>query len=267
MDKVLKYVTKQEIIKKIMSERFTIRSALNDMNHINANRPLNKTLYGHMWFNNDVSIYQSMYNIYDIETFYLNYMEVLYTFLNYIDKIEDILIIGLGGGHLPMLLNYHFPELKITIIELDSSVIPAAQHLGFKENANIKVIVGDGVEYCNTTDTNDYDACIIDLDSGITLEKFDYHKIKNLINQNGVLAINYFNPSKKDESLSAKLIPNFKTIKIYQTGHNYVYICKNTFVPDELLRIDNINHLLKTHRDVDEIIEKTNSVKIKTVQQ
>lgn len=42
------------------------------------------------------------------------------------------LFIGLGGGSLPLFLSYAFPDLAITVVEIDPVVIKAASiHMGF----------------------------------------------------------------------------------------------------------------------------------------
>jgi spermidine synthase len=262
--KYLKYLLKSNTITHLLTQKggaiFRIKSALDESNYISSERPPNKLEPGGMWFNDAKNIYQSMYNIYDIQKFYLNYMYILYTCINYITKIDKVLIIGLGGGQLPMLLKYHFPYIQVKIIELDASVIKAANYMGFSESDKIKVIVGDGIDYCNNSTETDYDVCIIDLDAGSTVEKFNYEKVSKVINKNGVIGINYFNRSKQPESLSKKLIPYFKTIKIYPSNVNYVYICKldNDPILNLPLTYQTVNDLLKQHKYIHQIIEKTN---------
>lgn len=265
--KYSKYLLKSNTISHLLTQKggaiFRIKSALDETNYISSKRPSNILEPGALWFNDLQNIYQSMYNIYDIQKFYLNYMYILYTSLNYITKIDKVLMIGLGGGQLPMLLKYFFPHVQVTIIELDASVIKAANHMGFRESDKIKVIVGDGIDYCNNSTETDYDVCIIDLDAGTTIEKFNYEKVSKLINKNGVVGINYFNRSKQPESLSKKLIPFFKTIKIYPSNANYVYICKldNEPILNLPLTYETVNNLLKQHKYIHQIIKKTNASK------
>lgn len=262
--KYIKYIKKIESLhKKLLSgtELFSIKSSIDPNVIICAERPINITKPGSLWFGERTNVYQSMYNIHNLEIFYLNYMPVMYTFLNYIKKIDKILMIGLGGGHLPMLLQYHFPNVKIKIIELDKSVIKAANHLGFTESPLINVIVGDGVEYCNVETENDYDACIIDLDDGLTIQKFNFDNVSKLINDDGILAINYYNGTKTEETLSKIIEPYFKSIKTYAANLNYVYMCKKN--NDDMLKtpltIDKINHLFAHHINAKKIVNKLNN--------
>jgi spermidine synthase len=52
-----------------------------------------------------------------------------------------ILIIGLGGGTLPMTLRSLLPESAIDAVEIDPAVVKAARgYFGFKDDANLKCL-------------------------------------------------------------------------------------------------------------------------------
>ena len=66
-----------------------------------------------------------------------------------------VLVVGLGGGLLPMFLHTHFDVLDVTSVELDKDIADVArEYFGFKERTvpaggNNRVIVGDGLAVVN----------------------------------------------------------------------------------------------------------------------
>jgi hypothetical protein len=60
----------------------------------------------------------------------------------------QVLVIGLGGGLLPMFLHHHFDVMDVTTVELDKDIKDVAvEFFGFQERgAASRVIVADGLE-------------------------------------------------------------------------------------------------------------------------
>jgi spermidine synthase len=58
---------------------------------------------------------------------------------------KRVLVIGLGGGILPMALRKMDPNVAIDVVELDPSVIDVAKsHFSFREDARLKAYANDG---------------------------------------------------------------------------------------------------------------------------
>lgn len=58
---------------------------------------------------------------------------------------ERVLVIGLGGGMLPMALRKIDPQIHIDVVELDPSVVDVARsHFSFREDAKLRTYVNDG---------------------------------------------------------------------------------------------------------------------------
>lgn len=56
-----------------------------------------------------------------------------------------VLIVGLGGGAMPMFLRALFPTLEIEVVDIDPKVIEVARrYFGFREDAHLKAFVADG---------------------------------------------------------------------------------------------------------------------------
>jgi hypothetical protein len=212
---------------------------------------------GYMQFQNDIETgsIQSMYNINNLDHIYLHYFYPLLTFLQYINtNIGKILMVGLGGGNLPMLIRSNFPNCLIDIVEIDPAVVEASKIMGFSSDNKMRIHVCDGNWYLNNTNEKNYDCIILDLDSGPAYEHFRFGRITELLNDDGILAVNV---GHHENILSKKLFEVFPCIKIYSIGQ-YVYICSKKNI-SELFRMPiNINtasNNMKKLKNLDEIIK------------
>jgi hypothetical protein len=62
--------------------------------------------------------------------------------------VPTALLIGLGGGALPMALRRFYPKLAVTVCELDPQMPDlATRWFGFREGPALRVAVGDGLVY------------------------------------------------------------------------------------------------------------------------
>ena len=72
------------------------------------------------------------------------YAKMMMLSLLMVPEPERILIIGLGGGTLPIALNELYPEAHIDAVEIDPAVVTVAEtYFGFQEKENLKVILKD----------------------------------------------------------------------------------------------------------------------------
>lgn len=81
------------------------------------------------------------------------------------DASSDVLIIGLGGSQMNNYLHYTFPNMRLTVIELESTMREIAlKYFGLIEDKNQKVIVMDGQDYLQHTASagTKFDAIYID---------------------------------------------------------------------------------------------------------
>lgn len=196
--------------------------------------------------NEVVDAYQTMYNINDIEVFYLTYFYPLLSFIAYIDKFETCLLIGMGGGHIPTFLKHKLPHVHTDVVEIDPGVITAAKIMGYTGNA----ICIDGIEFIKNCHIKNitYDAIVIDLDDLSSYDNFNFLNISVILNHNGILALNVYCP-KVDKlirfgKLLTKLKIYFKCIKCYKLNENRIYLCK--VKPDlEIMLTDVTSDMIK----------------------
>lgn len=59
-----------------------------------------------------------------------------------------LLVVGLGGGSLPLFVHDHFPESRVDAVEIDPSMLEVAtQWFGFSQSDRMKVHIADGLDY------------------------------------------------------------------------------------------------------------------------
>jgi spermidine synthase len=184
-----------------------------------------------MWFTDSIehmepTSYQTIYNKYNLDKFYLTYFYPLFTCFNYINgaHIKKCLCIGLGGGHIPLFLQKKYPNLHIDVVEIDGGVYTASKYMGFSESNTIKVYIEDGINYIAKVKYI-YNIIIIDLDGEESFNGFDFKNVSNILQENGILVINsYF--TNKNDGLKKRLSHVFKCIKHYELDHNDVFLCR-----------------------------------------
>lgn len=219
----------------------------------------NGQIPGYMKFGSLRNEIQSKYNINDLDIIYLDYIYPMLTFLQYIN-INRFLMIGLGGGQIPMLISNKFPECQVDIVELDPDVLPAANEMGFTLNENMKLYIEDGFSFIKKSPLEYYDCVIIDLDNFAYINNSNPNDIKNILKHDGIVAINSVS---HDENLSSKFLNTFPCIKVYYSNQ-YVYICSKKNIKEKMnkpLNIDNISDNLKKFKYFDIIINNLNSSK------
>lgn len=226
-----------------------------------------KTEFGitKFWFEGDSSSYQSMYKLDDIDKFYLTYLPPLISFLNYVTKLDNCLMIGLGGGQIPLYINKKFPETKIDVVEIDPEVIETSKYSGFNHNDNLKIHLQDGNLFINDSMTI-YDAIVMDLDDEKSYESFNFENVKKILDVAGILAVNAYseNHNPATSSLLKKINDNFKYIKHYELSHNNILICTNNEIYNLLsspIKIEAVSTFLLNNKYLYELINAIQSTK------
>lgn len=76
------------------------------------------------------------------------YTRKMMGFLLFLDRPQEIVMIGLGGGSLAKFCHHHLPSTRITVIEIDAQVIALRSHFHIPaDDARLSVIHGDGAAY------------------------------------------------------------------------------------------------------------------------
>lgn len=59
-----------------------------------------------------------------------------------------VLVVGLGGGSLPLFVHDHFPKACVEAVEIDPCMLGvAARWFGFSQSERMQVHIADGLDY------------------------------------------------------------------------------------------------------------------------
>ncbi|KAK6740049.1 hypothetical protein RB195_008489 [Necator americanus] len=151
-----------------------------------------------------------------------------------------VLLIGLGGGFLNGYMHKIFPQMNITVVEINNRTIEMAQRwFGLQTDEHHKVILMDGIKYIKESvekgrrfDIIFLDACFLKegtdfmCPSAVFLENDVIKNIAQLLGEKGVLAVNVLLYSSGDEALekiTSKFEQHFKYGKLSQAQYSSNY--------------------------------------------
>jgi spermidine synthase len=105
---------------------------------------------------------QSLVKPGDPEYLGLPYARVALVGLALSKEPRRILVVGLGGGTLPMFLRKHYPDAAIDAVDIDPAVVDVAkQFFGFREDKLMRAHVADGRQFIEQS-RQPYDAIFLD---------------------------------------------------------------------------------------------------------
>ncbi|XP_025286121.1 eEF1A lysine and N-terminal methyltransferase isoform X8 [Canis lupus familiaris] len=117
-----------------------------------------------------------------------------------------MLVVGLGGGSLPLFVHDHFPKSCIDAVEIDPSMLDVAtQWFGFSQSERMKVHIADGLDYITSLAGREarprYNVIMFDVDSkdptlGMScpppafVDQPFLQKVKSILTPEGVFILN-----------------------------------------------------------------------------
>lgn len=105
---------------------------------------------------------QTVVKLGDPEHLELPYAPAAFTGLALCREPRRVLVVGLGGGTLPMFLRHYYPNATIDAVDIDPDVVRVAkEYFGFKEDVRMRGIVGDGRAFIEKT-REPYDILFLD---------------------------------------------------------------------------------------------------------
>lgn len=175
-----------------------------------------------------------------------------FTLLKNIQKDETkLLLIGLGGGSLPMFIDTHFPRIFTTVVELDQNIVDVAKNwFCYQESERMALIVDDGLKVLKEN-SKEYDIVVFDIDSKQTskalscpppafVEKKNLELVRASLSLGGLFILNLVCRDKKqsEEVIQTiqKIFPEVSKIDIDEEV-NEVLICSDSKMMEELPRI------------------------------
>lgn len=147
-----------------------------------------------------------------------------------ISAIRNALVLGVGGGTVIQVLQKRFPDLSITGIELDPTILQLArEEFNIKENTKLKLLREDAIQWIQRN-TKKYDCIVVDLyiaakNPPLSRTKNFLQQIKNSLSSNGVVLINCHydkaNPKEYEDyfTLCEEVFSSVQSVFSYPKNH------------------------------------------------
>jgi spermidine synthase len=147
---------------------------------------------------------QTCVNVDDRQELVFDYTRMSFAGLLLTPNPQRVLIVGLGGGTLPLAFADLYPAAQIDVVEIDQAVFNVArEYFFFEENENMKVSVNDARVFIKRAGLRgeQYDFIVLDAFSGdyipehmLTLEFLE--EVKQIMAPDAVLVANTFSTSR-----------------------------------------------------------------------
>ena len=146
---------------------------------------------------------QTCITLADPQLLYFPYARMMMGSLYLSPNPRHVLIIGLGGGTLPMGMRSLVPDAVIDVVEIDPAVVKAArEYFGFKDDANLAVHEEDGRVFVKKAMKAgaQYDLVMLDafeddyIPEHLLTQEF-LLEVKSILAPSGVVAANTFSSS------------------------------------------------------------------------
>jgi spermidine synthase len=171
--------------------------------------------------------YESAVNLTDADDLPMLYARVVGLAAIYPQEIKRVLVLGLGGGAVPLYLARFLPDATVDSVEVDPGVIEAAKkYFGLRETERFHLIEGDGRIYLNRQ-SEKYDIIVLDAFSGSyipfhMMTKEFYQLVREHLAPHGVVAINILPSVKLYESNVRTLKLVFDNLDFFDSGDQTV---------------------------------------------
>jgi spermidine synthase len=168
--------------------------------------------------------YESGVNLVDIDDLPMLYARTISLAAIYPQDIKRVLVLGLGGGAVPLYLARFLPEATVDSVEVDPGVIAAAKkYFGLRETERFHLIEADGRLYLNRH-RETYDIIVLDAFSGSyipfhMMTKEFYQLVRDHLAPHGVVAINILPSVKLYDSNVRTLKLVFDNLDFFDSGN------------------------------------------------
>jgi spermidine synthase len=166
---------------------------------------------------------QSEANLADPDDLPLLYTRAFSLATIYPPEIKRVLVLGLGGGSIPVYLHRFLPEATIDVVEIDPGIIAVAKkYFGMRETGRLHLIESDGRVFLNRH-REPYDIIIVDVFTGSyipfhMMTKEFYQLVRSRLNPHGVAAINILPAEKLFASNVRTLKLSFDNLDFFNSG-------------------------------------------------
>jgi predicted membrane-bound spermidine synthase len=166
---------------------------------------------------------QSEANLADPDDLPLRYTSTFSIAAIYPPEIKRVLVLGLGGGSIPIYLHRFIPGATIDVVEIDPGIIATAKKFfGVRETSRLRFYESDGRVFLNRH-TEPYDIIMVDVFTGSyipfhMMTKEFYQLVRSGLNPHGVAAMNVWPAEKLFVSNVRTLKLAFDTLDFFNSG-------------------------------------------------
>jgi len=170
---------------------------------------------------------ESRYNPADDRELPMPYTQFMTASLTYPNKINSILEIGSGGGRTAWYLHRILPNVQVTTVELDPTVVELSRkYFGIKDEPNFHLVSRDGRIFLAASKAH-YDVILLDAYRGTfvpfhLLTKEFYQIVKGHLAPGGVIAVNVEPTTMLFDSAVKTLHEVFSQVEFYDASGSNV---------------------------------------------
>jgi spermidine synthase len=167
--------------------------------------------------------YQSVTNLADPDDLPMPYSRAMTIAAIFPQEIKRVLVLGLGGGSIPVYLQRFLPDAAIDAVELDPGVIDVAKkYFGLRETGKLRLITGDARMFLNRQ-PEPYDLIFVDTFTGSyipfhLMTKEFYQLVRNRLSPHGVAAFNFLPAKDIFESNVRTVSLAFDHVDLFDSG-------------------------------------------------
>ena len=172
---------------------------------------------------------ESISNLRDPGELPVEYTQVMTAGLAYPNKLQSILMIGMGGGSLSTYLAKFMPDVELEVVDLDPGVFEAAQkYFGVQAAGRVSFKMLDGRMHIART-AKTYDVILMDAFRGgyvpfhLLTQEF-YIAVRNRLSVGGVVVFNVHRDTQLYDSTIKTQKSIFPLLHMYNAGGNIVTI-------------------------------------------
>ncbi|MCZ6860915.1 MAG: fused MFS/spermidine synthase [Alphaproteobacteria bacterium] len=175
---------------------------------------------------------ESVINLRDPGALPLPYTRAMTLAVAYVDELDTMLMIGLGGGTTSRYLKRHLPNLDVTIAELDPGVIAMARkHFKLKEGPGYRIVPRDGRVLLTRNRKARYDIIMVDAFRGgyvpfHLLTREFYQILKQRLAPGGVAVFNIHGGTKLFDSTIATLKSVFGNVETVPAAGSVIAVVR-----------------------------------------
>ncbi len=193
----------------------------------------------------------------------LAYVRAIPAALTWFPEPRRVLVVGLGGGTIPMFLRRNLPDTDIDVVEIDPAVVDVARsHFGFRDDQRLKAHVADGRRWIESSGVR-YDLIVLDAFGthaapyALTTREFLASVFQSLA-PDGVVVSNMWgrlsNPMYDDMVATyLSVFPVVSVMDIMGSGNKLVFASRAATVPSQAAaaaRAGKLNVRLKLRHDL-----------------